>query len=228
MADGFVAVFEHYAEHRSCAQPGKPGEVLLTVSADTLKGTMANRCHLSPALVHQWTCDAVVQPVLTGAQGEVLDVGRRHRVVPPRLRRALGLRDGEACQFPGCGARAFLEAHHLEPWLEGGETKIDNLALICRRHHRFLHQAKFTVELSADGLVFRDPSGEAISLPELPVVRHPRRELEGFLRESRFTSGGLKCRDGKTNYEFHSAVDGFIHDVRCGQMRGPLAPAGHS
>ncbi len=227
MADGFVAVFEHYLEHRSCAQPGKPGEVLLTVSADTLTGTMANRCHLSPALVQQWTCDAVVQPVLTDAQGEVLDVGRRHRVVPPRLRRALGLRDGEACQFPGCGARAFLEAHHLKPWLAGGETKLDNLALICRRHHRFLHQAKFSVELSEEGLVFRDPSGKALSLPELPVVHDPRRELDALLRESRPTSGGLRCLDGKRNYEFHSAANGFIHGVRRGQMRGPLAPADH-
>jgi len=227
MVDGFVAVFEHYAQHRSCAQPAKPGEVLLTVSADTLTGTMANRCHLSPALVHQWTCDAVVQPVLTDAKGEVLDVGRRHRVVPPRLRRALGLRDGEACQFPGCGARAFLEAHHLEPWLAGGETKIDNLALVCRRHHRFLHQAKFTVELTAEGLVFRDPSGEALSLPELPLIHQPRSELQALLRESRFTPDGLKCRDGKTNYDFHMAVGGFLHGVTRGQMRGPLAPADH-
>jgi len=227
MVDGFVAVFEHYAQHRSCAQPGKPGEVLLTVSADTLTGTMANRCHLSPALVHQWTSDAVVQPVLTDAKGEVLDVGRRHRVVPPRLRRALGLRDGEACQFPGCGARAFLEAHHLEPWLAGGETKIDNLALICRRHHRFLHQAKFRVELTAEGLVFRDPSGKALVLGELPLIHQPRSELHALLRESRFTPDGLKCRDGKTNYDFHMAVGGFLHGVTRGQMRGPLAPADH-
>ena len=224
MADGFVAAFEHYAEHRSCAQPGKPGEVLLTVSLDTLKGTMANRCHLSPALVHQWTCDAVVQPLLTDAQGEVLDVGRRHRVVPPRLRRALGLRDGEVCQFPGCGTRALLEAHHLEPWLAGGETKLDNLALICRRHHRFLHQAKFSVELSGDGLVFRDPSGKVLSLPELPLVLDPRRELARLLRASRATPGGLKCLDGKTNYDRTAAVAAIIHDLKRGHVKGPVPP----
>ena len=227
MADGFVAVFERYLEHRSCGQPGKPGEVLLTVSVDTLTGTMANRCQLSPALVQQWTCDAVVQPVLTDAKGEVLDVGRRHRVVPPRLRRALGLRDGEVCQFPGCGARAFLEAHHLKPWLKGGETKLGNLALICRRHHRFLHQAQFSVELTNEGLVFRDPSGKALTLPELPVARDPRRELDVLLRESRLTPGGLKCQDGKTNYDFCMAVSGIADTVERGQMKGPLAPADH-
>ena len=224
MADGFVAVFEHYLEHRSCGRPGKPGEVLLTVSVDTLTGTMANRCQLGPALVHQWTCDAVVQPVLTDAKGEVLDVGRRHRVVPPRLRRALGLRDGEVCQFPGCGARAFLEAHHLEPWLEGGETKIDNLALICRRHHRFLHQAKFSVELTSEGLVFRNPSGKALALPELPAASNPSRELGLLVRESKLTPGGLKCLDGKTNYDLSMAVGGIVHYVKRGQMKGPLAP----
>ncbi|HBP16666.1 MAG TPA: hypothetical protein DEA08_02590 [Planctomycetes bacterium] len=222
MADGFVAVFEHYLEHRSCGQPGKPGEVLLTVSVDTLTGTMAHRCQLSPALVQQWTCDAVVQPVLTDARGEVLDVGRRHRVVPPRLRRALGLRDGEACQFPGCGARAFLEAHHLKPWLQGGETKLGNLALICRRHHRFLHQAEFKVELREEGLVFRDPSGKALRLPELPVVHDPRRELDELLRAARFSSGGLRCLDGKTNYDRCWASDGIIESVRRGQGAGPL------
>ena len=227
MADGFVAVFEHYAAHRTCSQPGKPGEVLLTVSTESLTGTMANRCRLGPALVHQWTCDAVVQPVLVDARGDVLDVGRRHRVVPPRLRRALGLRDGEACQFPGCGARALLEAHHLKPWLEGGETKIDNLALICRRHHRFLHQADFSVELTAEGLVFRDPSGRVLALPELPALQNPRSELDLLLREARFAPGGLECQDGKTNYDLSLAVGGVVHSVQRAHMKGPLAPDDH-
>jgi hypothetical protein len=68
--------------------------------------------------------------VKRGVDGTVLDVGRRRRTVGPGLRRALEVRDG-GCRFPGCGLR-FTEAHHLKHWGEGGETKLENLVLLCR------------------------------------------------------------------------------------------------
>ncbi len=66
--------------------------------------------------------------------GAVLDVGRRTRTVPPSIRRALLARDG-TCRFPGCISRR-CDAHHIEHWLDGGETSLGNLVLLCRRHHR--------------------------------------------------------------------------------------------
>ena len=61
--------------------------------------------------------------------GRVLDVGRKTRAVSPALRRALEYRDG-GCRFPGCGL-TFCDAHHVEHWADGGETKLDNLVLLC-------------------------------------------------------------------------------------------------
>lgn len=114
-----------------------------------------------------------------GPGGGVLDVGRRRRTVSPALRRALAHRDG-GCRFPGCACR-YCDAHHLRHWAKGGETRLRNLALLCRRHHRLVHEAGWRVERGADGeLRFRRPDGRV--LPEVPkrprVAGDPVRALE--------------------------------------------------
>jgi hypothetical protein len=104
------------------------------------------------------SCDAGVVRVKRGVDGTVLDVGRRRRTVGPGLRRALEVRDG-GCRFPGCGLR-FTEAHHLKHWGEGGETKLENLVLLCRHHHRLVHEGRWTVDWWGPGrVVFFDPRG---------------------------------------------------------------------
>ena len=82
--------------------------------------------------------------------GSVLDVGRRTRTVPPAIRRALDHRDG-GCRFPACGLR-FCDAHHIKHWSDGGETKLANMLLLCRRHHRAVHEEGFRVEIVRDGV----------------------------------------------------------------------------
>lgn len=84
-----------------------------------------------------------------GSDGSVLDVGRKTRTVPPAIRRALDHRDG-GCRFPGCGLR-FCDAHHIKHWADGGQTRLDNLVLLCRRHHRAVHEEGFTVEIVEGG-----------------------------------------------------------------------------
>lgn len=82
------------------------------------------------------------------------------------LRRALEWRDRGACRFPGCGARR-CDAHHVRHWAAGGATRLDNLLLLCRRHHRAVHEEGWQVTLRADGgAVFRDPRGRV--LPNAP------------------------------------------------------------
>jgi hypothetical protein len=105
-----------------------------------------------------------------GADGSVLDVGRRTRTVPPALRRALAHRD-QGCRFPGCGLK-LCDAHHVEHWADGGATKLENMIQLCRRHHRAVHEEGFTVELGAGGEArFRRPGGRAIEeAPALPSV----------------------------------------------------------
>jgi hypothetical protein len=108
----------------------------------------------------------------------ILDVGRRTRTIPPALRRALDVRD-QGCRFPGCGLR-FTEAHHVVHWSRGGETSIENCLLLCRHHHRLVHEEGWTVGWWGQGRpVFQDPRGgthfdgrwRAPELPEAPVAR---------------------------------------------------------
>jgi len=89
--------------------------------------------------------------VVRDGTGAVLDVGRKTRTVPAAMRRALEVRDGHRCAFPGCDHRRYLDAHHAVHWADGGETKLGSLVLTCRRHHTFLHEHGYQVEVAADG-----------------------------------------------------------------------------
>jgi len=77
------------------------------------------------------------------------------------LRRALGARD-RGCRFPGCTNTRFVDGHHIEHWGDGGETNLDNLISLCRRHHRYVHEQGCTVELDDEGEAhFRNQYGVA-------------------------------------------------------------------
>jgi len=103
-------------------------------------------------------------------RGSVLDVGRKTRTIPPALRRALDARD-RGCRFPGCGLR-FTDAHHIVHWADGGETKLDNTLLLCRRHHRRVHEGGYRVCSDRNGtVVFFTPKGRALfEAPPLPEL----------------------------------------------------------
>ncbi len=127
-------------------------QVVLHVDASTLRADgepdrshLSDGTRLSAETSRRLCCDAGVVRATRGPRGEVLDVGRRTRTVPPSLRRALEIRDG-GCRFPGCGIR-FTEAHHIVHWADGGETKLSNLVLLCRFHHRAVHEEGFSVKL---------------------------------------------------------------------------------
>ena len=103
--------------------------------------------------------------MLHGADGGVLSVGRKTRAIPQAIRRALMTRD-LGCRFPGCNHQQYLQAHHLQHWAAGGETRLDNLILLCSGHHRLLHEGGFSAALNLQGeLVFSRPDGRV--LPEV-------------------------------------------------------------
>ena len=131
--------------------------------------------HVPAGTSRRLACDAETVEVKRGRDGSVLDVGRRQRTVGWRLRKALDVRDG-GCRFPGCGSR-HTQAHHAIPWSEGGETKLDNLILLCRFHHRAVHEGGWRVEMGQAGAArFLDPTGRVV--PAVPPahedVRAPR------------------------------------------------------
>lgn len=124
-------------------------------------------------------CDASIGRVVLGPDGVPLDLGRQVRLFSRGQRRALAVRDG-GCRFPGCSRPPrFTDAHHLIPWQRGGVSDLSNAALLCRFHHRAMHEGGWGVTgdagppLGHGVLWFRGPAGQLIpSPPRGPVVGH--------------------------------------------------------
>ena len=105
---------------------------------------------ISAARARYLACDGSISRVVMGPDGVPLDLGRDHRVVTPGLRRAVERRD-KSCVFAGCGAPTWwCDVHHIIHWLHGGDTSLENSALLCERHHTKVHHG-FTVERPSDG-----------------------------------------------------------------------------
>ena len=107
-------------------------------------------------------CDCSLVHVTEDADGEPLNVGRKTRAIPPAMMRALRLRD-HGCRFPGCSCTRWVDGHHIHHWADGGETRLSNLVLLCRFHHRLIHEGGFSLVRTDDGvLVFRRPDGSRL------------------------------------------------------------------
>jgi 5-methylcytosine-specific restriction protein A len=106
---------------------------------------------LSPEALRMLCCDAAVVPVVLNGTGQPLDVGRATRTIPDGLRRAVAARD-RGCAHPGCGRPpSWSEVHHIREWQLGGETKLSNLVMLCKQHHRQIHFTEWVVRIR-DGL----------------------------------------------------------------------------
>jgi hypothetical protein len=155
---------------------GERYQVIVHVDHDALpeEGT-GLRSHLeggprvSAETSRRLSCDCSVVRVHQGVDGEILNIGRKSRQIPPAIRRALHLRD-QGCRFPGCTQHRYVDGHHVIHWSDGGETSLDNLVLLCRHHHRLVHEGSFSVTREGKAFRFRDPTGAL-----MPAA--PRREL---------------------------------------------------
>jgi hypothetical protein len=91
-------------------------------------------------------CDGIVEVTAHTTDGIPLAMGRRSRVIPPRLRRFILHRDGAACTITGCTSRYRLQVHHITRWADGGRTDPENLTTLCRFHHHVaIHGQGFTI-----------------------------------------------------------------------------------
>jgi len=161
-------------------------QILVHVDAATLRdGSDDGRCELAdgealaPETARRLACDAAIVPLIERA-GRPLSVGRKTRTVPSALRRALSSRD-RGCRFPGCTNHRTVDAHHIRHWAHGGATSIDNLGLLCRFHHRLLHEGGYEVARAGARFVFRRADGREIRpVPRLPRgVAHSLRDRHG-------------------------------------------------
>ena len=134
---------------------GHPGgankpHLIVSLSADQLAdslgvGYLPDRGTLPATDLRRLACDAKIIPIVLGSEGQPLDVGRTTRTIPPAIRVALNERD-KGCRHPDCQRPpAWCDAHHVTHWLDHGETSLDNLLLLCRRHHTAHHKGHFTI-----------------------------------------------------------------------------------
>jgi len=204
-ADALALLAETALHHG--IDPGAPGEryqVVVHVDAPVLvdpeasgQSVLEDGTHVSAETSQRLACDASRVVMQHGRDGRVVEVAARTRTIPSALRRALHHRD-RGCRFPGCGVR-FGQGHHIRHWAHGGPTTLSNLAMLCRRHHRAVHEEGYQVDRQADGeLRFRCPDGQvlpevppAVPMPADPVsALRARHEAQGLQIHARTASCG--------------------------------------
>ena len=225
-ADALELLAEAALRHE--LDPGAPGEryqVVVHVDAEVLEDLDAtgqsvfeDGARVPAGTSQRLACDASRVVMRHDADGRVVEVGARTRTIPPALRRALHHRDG-GCRFPGCGVR-FGQGHHIHHWAQGGPTTLSNLVLLCRRHHRAVHEEGFQVDRGPDGeLRFRRPDGQPIHdvPPPSPVPEDPvkdfraQREEQGLRVDVRSPKPGWFGERLDVGY----AID-VLHPLACG------------
>jgi 5-methylcytosine-specific restriction endonuclease McrA len=173
-ADALVLLAETSLRHG--LDPGAPGkryQVVVHVDAAVLadpeapgQSVLDGGAHVSAETSRRLACDASRVVMRHDADGRIVEVGARTRAIPPAIRRALHHRD-RGCRFPGCGI-GFGQGHHIRHWANGGPTTLSNLTMLCRRHHRAVHEEGYRVKRQPDGeLRFWTPYGRL--LPDVPV-----------------------------------------------------------
>jgi hypothetical protein len=165
-ADGLMRMAEHFLDNRGQQQPGAARRLRsrLTVRLDPLSG---------------WARLPDGELLPPAAALTVCDLGRERREPDPALRELLGTIDGERCRFPGCMRRRKLHVHHGREWSAGGRTDLDNLVLLCWRHHILVHAHGYRLALRADRRL-RVATAGGTAIPHLSAPpRRPVAELDG-------------------------------------------------
>lgn len=190
-ADAFVDMVNGYLS----GQSGKSDEnYVVTVHVDeaALSGR-GGRSAVPIESVKRLCCDNHAVVITETKDGQPLSIGRKSRIVPKAIERAIRTRDNNCCVFPGCENRRFLHCHHVEHWANGGETSLENLMLLCTKHHTLVHEGGFRIEknfldnwcfVRPDGIgvpdcgyisvAYNNPSaGELLSVPEKRISEPP-------------------------------------------------------
>ena len=116
-------------------------------------------------VAEQHICDSGFVPVTVDSGGNPLNMGRDQRLFTSKQRIALAIRDG-GCRWHGCDRPAsYCEAHHIDPYSQGGRTDIDRGIMLCRYHHMTLHHGRWWItRRGTDEFVLHHPSGETFAM----------------------------------------------------------------
>jgi hypothetical protein len=168
---------------------------------------------LSWWVVRRLACDSVVKTIIESDQVAV-GIGRRVRIVSPALRKVLIARDRH-CRFPGCNRKRFADMHHIRHWADGGPTTKDNLVMLCRFHHKLVHDKRFQV-IADPKEGFRFVSEAGIEIKATPASTASGHDLTACLLEDHarrpiaIDSGTAQPRFGGERYDLGLTIDGLM------------------
>jgi hypothetical protein len=168
-ADALALMAESFLAHGAIEAAGaERHQIVVHVAQETLRDRTAGCCEIEhgPSIAaetaRRLSCDASVVVLTENEDGEPLNVGRKTRTISAPLRRALKSRD-KGCRFPGCANSRYMDAHHIDHWANGGETKPSNLLSLCRFHHRAVHEGGIQIVRLDDGaLRFVKANGDSV------------------------------------------------------------------
>jgi hypothetical protein len=177
-ADALSRIAESYlANGTAMAKGAERHHLIVHIDAGALsrdgpgRSELADGPAIAPEVARRLGCDGSLSSIVKRGR-KVLSVGRKTRAIPAQVDRALRERD-RGCRFPGCERSRFVDAHHVRHWAHGGETSLDNLLLLCRHHHRLVHEGGVSVQHEDRGLAFRDRWGNRLDpSPPLPPSDH--------------------------------------------------------
>ena len=177
-ADALALMAESFLAHAATECPGTDRhQIVVHVAAETLRHRAPGRCEyengpsMAAETARRLSCDASLVALIESDEGEPLNVGRKSRTVSAPLRRLLIARD-KGCRFPGCANSRYVDAHHIEHWANGGETKPSNLVSLCRFHHRAVHEGGIRIERLDDGAL-RFVKSNGASIDSAPGFTQP-------------------------------------------------------
>ncbi len=169
-ADALLVLSESFLANGPAAR--RSGDRYLTVvnlDGDVLAFDTHGECALrngpalAPETARRLSCDSSAVLVVRGSNGEVLDIGRKSRTIPPGMKRALRVRDTK-CRWPGCDETRYLDGHHGKHWSHGGVTSLTNLVHLCWHHHFLVHEGGWSLTILPDGsLDILDPLGQPLA-----------------------------------------------------------------
>ena len=233
-ADALSTMAEHYlatvtnGEGSKSLAGSERCQVMLHVDINSLRtdsccshqehSNLDNKQWISPETAKRLSCDASLVTVLEDDKGNVLNIGRRSRIIPPSIMRALQIRD-TTCRHPGCCSSRYLDAHHIKHWADGGETSLDNLLMLCRHHHRQLHKGAFLIKVEQSTMTFTTANGK-------PIVQSLFPQFSSSIASVGTSQNFLECQwplvDTNTavtrwvgeTMDYDMAVDGLMAELR--------------
>jgi Domain of unknown function (DUF222) len=177
-ADALIDICRRFLDHQQHRRGGRhrPHLNIITALHDLQRqgpGRLIDGTILDPTTVGRLACDAGVHRVFVAGRSSILDYGTTTRTVPANLFNALVIRDRH-CRFPGCDRPPeWCEAHHVRWVLDGGPTSLDNLALLCSRHHHLLHSPGWHAKLLPDNTLEVTDQKRQVHASDPPALQPP-------------------------------------------------------